>query len=220
MSPIRSLAQLLDTASRKAAQERLWVPCCTMRLYLRAAATICFASKMIVRARLLHVHVLARLAGPDGHQGVPVIGRGDRDRVDGLVLEQLAVVGVGLGRFLRPVLDVLGAGFQDLLVDIADGDQFDALLPGDLLDVVLAAPPQADRGYADRVVGAGDYGLGCGCQGRAAHDKVSSVHRVLPLLAVTVSHSEGFRPETPKCCRSRYPSTACALPAWPMRCAA
>ena len=27
--------------------ERLWVPCCTMRLYFRAAATICRASKML-----------------------------------------------------------------------------------------------------------------------------------------------------------------------------
>ena len=41
----------------------------------------------VVAARLLDVDVLARLAGPDRHQGVPVVRRGDRDRVDRLVLE-------------------------------------------------------------------------------------------------------------------------------------
>ena len=32
---------------RIAVDERLWVPCWTMRLYLRGAATICRASKML-----------------------------------------------------------------------------------------------------------------------------------------------------------------------------
>ena len=44
--------------------------------------------------RLLDVHVLARLAGPDRLQGVPVVLRGEADRVDRLVVEQLALVGV------------------------------------------------------------------------------------------------------------------------------
>ena len=63
---------------------------------LRAAATIAWPSAMVRRQRLLAVHVLARLAGVDRDQRVPVVGRGDDDRVDVLVVEQLAVVGVGL----------------------------------------------------------------------------------------------------------------------------
>ncbi len=46
----------------------------------------------VVAARFFDVDVLARLAAPDRDQGVPVIGRGDRDRVDRLVLEHPADV--------------------------------------------------------------------------------------------------------------------------------
>src|ERR1035437_2010482 len=48
----------------------------------------------IMRARLLDVDVLAGAARVDGHQRVPVIGGGDRDGVDRLVFQQLAVVRV------------------------------------------------------------------------------------------------------------------------------
>ena len=48
----------------------------------------------VVGQRLLDVDVLARLAGPDGGQGVPMVGRGDDDGVDVLVVEQLADVAV------------------------------------------------------------------------------------------------------------------------------
>ena len=46
----------------------------------------------VVADRLLDVDVLAGLAGPDRRQGVPVVGRGDRDGVDRLVVEQAADV--------------------------------------------------------------------------------------------------------------------------------
>ena len=46
----------------------------------------------VVADRLLDVDVLARLAGPDRGQGVPVVRRGDRDGVDVLVVEDLAEV--------------------------------------------------------------------------------------------------------------------------------
>ena len=46
--------------------------------------------------RLLDVDVLARLAGPDRLQRVPVVLRAETDGVDRLVVEQLALVGVGL----------------------------------------------------------------------------------------------------------------------------
>ena len=46
----------------------------------------------VVADRLLDVHVLAGLAGPDRRQRVPVVRRGDRDRVDRLVVEHPADV--------------------------------------------------------------------------------------------------------------------------------
>ncbi len=42
----------------------------------------------VVRSRLLDVGILARLAGPDHTQGVPVIGRREGHRVDRGVIEQ------------------------------------------------------------------------------------------------------------------------------------
>src|ERR1019366_9106804 len=40
-------SRIFCTPSCNAVDDRLWLPCCTMRSYLRAAATICFASKML-----------------------------------------------------------------------------------------------------------------------------------------------------------------------------
>src|SRR5207253_10587248 len=43
----------------------------------------------VVAGRLLDVDVLAGLAGPDRHEGVPVVGRRDGDGVKVLVVERL-----------------------------------------------------------------------------------------------------------------------------------
>src|SRR5262249_30352394 len=43
----------------------------------------------VVTARLFDVDILAGLAGPDGHQRMPVIRRGDRDGVEVLVFQGL-----------------------------------------------------------------------------------------------------------------------------------
>src|SRR5207344_1634196 len=50
------------------------------------------AFENVVARRLLAIDVLARLDGPDGGEHVPVIRRGDGDRVDALILEGLAHV--------------------------------------------------------------------------------------------------------------------------------
>ena len=55
----------------------------------------------VVAGRLLDVDVLAGLAGQDGQQRVPVVGRGDRDGVDRLVVEQPPKVFLGPGRPCR-----------------------------------------------------------------------------------------------------------------------
>ena len=48
----------------------------------------------IVRDRLFHIHILARLAAPDRNQRMPVIWRGGRDRVNVFVVQELAQVAI------------------------------------------------------------------------------------------------------------------------------
>src|SRR5262249_53261190 len=59
----------------------------------------------VVADRLLDVNVLAGLDGPDGHERVPVVRRGDADDVDALVVEQLAEVLLELGGVALRLLD-------------------------------------------------------------------------------------------------------------------
>jgi len=106
-----------------------------------------------VAGGLLHVHVFARLAGPDSRERVPVITRGDRDGVDILVFEKLPDVLIGLLGFISGGLFGECDGPLDLrLVDIADGRH--ARL-GQLRvagDVVAPTAAHADYGDVDAVV--------------------------------------------------------------------
>src|SRR5579872_2699220 len=56
------------------------------------------ALENIVAGGLLDIYVFAGLTSPDGCERVPVIGSGDRYRIDVLGLEHLAHVGVFFGR--------------------------------------------------------------------------------------------------------------------------
>jgi hypothetical protein len=52
-----------------------------------------------MRARLLHIHVLTGLARPDRLQGVVVVGRGNRDGIDGFIFSSLRKSVNAAGRF-------------------------------------------------------------------------------------------------------------------------
>ena len=111
----------------------------------------------VVAAGLFHVDILARLHGPDGHQGVPVVGRGDRDGVDVLAVEQAADV-LHVGRRMERVFEILFAQpHVGGRVAVADRHQFDIRVGEPFADVERALPVDADRGNADlcRVTGAG-----------------------------------------------------------------
>ena len=94
-----------------------------------------------VRERLLEVDVLAQLEGPQGGQGVHVVGGGDHDGVEAVAEpgEHLPVVG-----------EVGGAGAggvgraEALAVDVAEGDLADLRVRSDLPDVIRALAAAAD----------------------------------------------------------------------------
>ena len=100
------------------------------------------------RDRLLHVHVLAGLAGLDGHVGMPVIRSRDQDRVDVFGGDQLAEIRIDLGSGHH------GQGeFEIRLVDFAESDDFDVV--GQFQDrsqVVPAATAASDHAEADLVL--------------------------------------------------------------------
>jgi hypothetical protein len=63
--------------------------------------------KDVMGAWLLHIDILAGLAAPDGLQGMIMVWRGDRNGVDGLVLQQLPKIGESRGPLVRQFLRVI-----------------------------------------------------------------------------------------------------------------
>ena len=126
---------------------RRCVPTWTTRLCLRAAASMAWPSITSTLIGFCDVDVGPGLHGGDHRQGVPVVGRGDQDDVEVLLLEHLAVVGVGprlLLRDLAPCDDLGGLG-QHLLVDVAQGDDLDRRDLDEPEQVDLAIPARADQ---------------------------------------------------------------------------
>ena len=61
-------------------------------LVLVLGSNDCVPFTQIVRKRLFHKHILAAVAGVDGHRHVPMVGRPDEHRIDIVAREQLVVV--------------------------------------------------------------------------------------------------------------------------------
>jgi len=110
------------------------------------------------RQRLFDVDILARAAGIDEHQRVPVIRRRDHHRVHILDLEQAPVIFEAPRR--QPPLSLLGLSpIQIIVSQIAEGDRFlVAVLEEGVLHLV-ATVAEADVADADAVVGAKDSGI-------------------------------------------------------------
>src|SRR5207248_6277536 len=107
----------------------------------------------VVADGLFDVDVLAGLHGPDRGQRVPVVGRGDADDVDGLVVEDAAQVFLVLGREALGLLGGTHRPLDDGLVHVADRGH-DAVVPaGEAADVAAAAAVDADDRDAEPVVG-------------------------------------------------------------------
>ena len=106
----------------------------------------------VVRTGFFDVHVLAGLTCPNRHQRVPMVGRGNRHRVDRLVVEQPADIRHGS----RPSTDFAEALVEHRLVDITQGSNLDTRDAGKRIQVIFPAPLQAADGDADTIVGAKD----------------------------------------------------------------
>ena len=104
----------------------------------------------VERHRLLQVDILARLAGIDRLQRVPVWRRCDDDRVNVLLFEQFSVVVV---RFRLAL--VLGDGrVAPFLPHITNADDGDVVVLGTVPQISAAHPSGADQAELNLVVGA------------------------------------------------------------------
>ena len=116
----------------------------------------------VVRSRLFDIYVLARLASPNRHQGVPMIGHGEHNRVDVLVLKQLSVVDVSLDLDVA-LFELRNFGIQKFGIDIAYRGHAHAGELAEVLDVFHPLLSNTHNGYANVVIGPPDLGP---CAGR------------------------------------------------------
>ena len=103
--------------------------------------------------RLLDIHMLPRLAAPNGGQGMPVIGSGDGYGVYALVFQDAPKI-----RFqfwpLTPARFEPGCGFRQVaLIRIAERGDFHPIHPREGIHVIESAPAHADHRRPDAIVG-------------------------------------------------------------------
>ena len=106
-----------------------------------------------VRQRLLHEHVLARLAGLDGGQRVPVVRRGHHHGVEIFALQQLSEVVVRIGFVALRLFHRRHGGIEMLLVEIADGRRDHVGLSHELIEArcpLASQPDEADLNLVAR----------------------------------------------------------------------
>src|ERR1051326_6311183 len=128
--------------------------------------------KPVVRARLLHVNIFAGLAGPDRHQRVPVIGRGNGNGIDLLVFQKPANVAVRFRPSQAHLFRVAETLVQYALVDIAHASDFGPRNVGKALEMIVAAASKSTNCQSHPVVGA-KYSASQG-KGRRARGHSSS----------------------------------------------
>src|SRR5262245_25930787 len=104
----------------------------------------------IMAARLLDVDMFAGLSGPDGHQGVPVIRRGDGDGVHVAVFECAADILDEEGS--GPVADLIESAVIGARIRVDQVADFNALHPDEGADVGATATVEAGNGDTDSIV--------------------------------------------------------------------
>ncbi len=97
---------------------------------------------------LLDVDVLAGGAGEDGHERVPMIGGGNNDRLQVLVLVHLAKVAIAFGLGA----EFFKALFEARLMGVAHGSHVHVLLVLEVGDVLASDETKADEPHLYTVV--------------------------------------------------------------------
>ena len=100
--------------------------------------------------RFLAPDVLAGLRGLDGHDAVPVRGRGDMDDVDIGVGDQAAEIAIGLQRLVETLFAQVERALEMLAVDVADRHQTALLGAGEMV-AALADAADADDAFGELV---------------------------------------------------------------------
>ena len=106
----------------------------------------------VVRAGLLDVNIFSGLRCPDAHQGMPVIGCGNRDGIDVLVVQQLPELDDRLRRRHAELFRLAHPFPQHVLVYIAKSGQLYARKRVVTGHVIPPAAIQAHDGDSDAVV--------------------------------------------------------------------
>jgi hypothetical protein len=109
----------------------------------------------LVRCGFFDIDVFARLAGPDGDKRMPMVGRRGGDRVDLLVLQKLANVGVGFELDVVLLIKTCSLFFEVIAVNITDSHQPNALaLLAEILHVAATLAADTDDGDANVIISA------------------------------------------------------------------
>lgn len=114
---------------------------------------------------LFDVDVFPRLRGPDGGEGVPVVGGGNHHGVDVLVVEKAADVVVGRDGLSCVVWILFEHGFavcDAFCIDVAECHQAGVFRIESVFENAWSASADADSGDADGIVGALCSQEGCG----------------------------------------------------------
>jgi hypothetical protein len=77
-----------------------------------------------VGAGFFYINIFARLAGPDGSQRVPVVGRGERNGIDGFVLQKFSDVGIAHRSFTFRLLKLVQPPIENVFIDITQSSHF------------------------------------------------------------------------------------------------
>ena len=134
------------------------------------------AFRHVVSQGLFDVHVLPRLTGEHGGNRMPVVGRGDQQRVDVVAVEHAAEVAVRRDVWAEPRLRPLGLR----QVNVADGHNLDVGRLAEASSDKRPSPAAPDPADADPLVGPGRSFSGSGLHDRRSGDtggqKISSFH--------------------------------------------
>lgn len=129
----------------------------------------------VMAGRFFGVDVLAGLAGEDCDQGVPVVGGGVDDGVDGFVVQEASEIFLGAGGFAGDFFDGLEGLGEHGVVDIAEGDDLDGFVAGEFVGEFGASVAEADDGDAYAVVGGGEGRFGGEGEGSGRAEESASV---------------------------------------------